>query len=104
MMTESVSVSFLWVLSPRRSLIFQHLGNAINHKHQEVPYKGKREKMGRNPPKPLHLKGALLQFEEHYVALVLTAGWAPALLADIKRWRESTSRIFSLVSMLSIFL
>lgn len=51
MMTELVSVSFLWVLGPRRSLIFQHLGSAINHKHQEVLYmgKGKREKMGRNP-------------------------------------------------------
>lgn len=44
MMTELVSVSFLWVLSPRRPLIFQHLGNAINHKHQGVLYmeKGKR--------------------------------------------------------------
>lgn len=44
MMTELVSVSFLWVLSPRRLLIFQHLGNAINHKHQGVLYmeEGKR--------------------------------------------------------------
>lgn len=67
MMTESVSVSFLWVLSPRRSLIFQHLGNAINHKHQEVPYMGKREKKGRNPTKPLHFQGALPLSEEHNV-------------------------------------
>lgn len=48
MMTELVSVSFLWVLGPRRSLIFQHLGSAINHKHQEVLTWGKG-KDGRNP-------------------------------------------------------
>lgn len=101
MMTESVSVSFLWVLSPRRSLIFQHLGNAINHKHQEVPYMEKREKKGRNPTKPLHFKGALLLYEKHHGVLVLLASSAPTLLADIKRWTASC--IFSLVIMLSIF-
>lgn len=48
-MTELVSVSFLWVLGPRRSLIFQHLGNAINHKHQEVLYVGKGGRWGEIP-------------------------------------------------------
>lgn len=100
MMTESVSVSFLWVLSPRRSLIFQHLGNAINHKHQEVPYMGKRGK-GRNPTKPLHFQGALLLGEEHNLVLVLLASLASMFLADIKR--PKASHIFSLVIMLSIF-
>lgn len=84
MMTESVSVSFLWVLSPRRSLIFQHLGNAINHKHQEVPYIGKMEEMVRNPTKPTTFKGALLLFEQHHVVLFLFARSAPALLAGIE--------------------
>lgn len=81
MMTDSVSVSFLWVLSPRRSLIFQHLGNAINQKHQAVPYMGKGKKV-RNPTKPLYFKGVLLLLENQDAVLVLFACPAPTLLSD----------------------
>lgn len=101
MMTASVSVSFLWVLSPRRSLIFQHLGNAINHKHQEVPYMGKRERREEIPPNPCTLKVLCYYMKKHHGVFVLLASSAPTLPADRRRW--TASRIFSLVIMLSIF-
>lgn len=98
MMTELVSVSFLWVLSPRRSLIFQHLGNAINHKHQEVPYMGKGGKTG----KKAHQTSALERWRTpRSGARVPTAGSAPTLLADIRK--QTAGHIFRLVSMRSIF-